>query len=106
MSHLRGGFVERIIWIDAICINQEDRAEKGHQVQSMAKIFAKANCVIVWLGEARGNTDEALEDLLLAARALDEDQSPPKDINKPGIVELLQRPWFEWIWVREQTTVI
>ncbi|KAH6961960.1 heterokaryon incompatibility protein-domain-containing protein, partial [Ilyonectria sp. MPI-CAGE-AT-0026] len=102
LSHLRDGFVERIIWIDAICINQQDRAEKGHQVQSMAKIFAKANCVIVWLGEVGGNTDQALKDLLRAARALDEDRSPPKDIKKPGIFELLQRPWFERIWVLQE----
>ncbi|KAK3952223.1 hypothetical protein QBC32DRAFT_370458 [Pseudoneurospora amorphoporcata] len=33
--------------IDAVCINQEDEEEKGHQVQSIAKIYAKASRVIV-----------------------------------------------------------
>lgn len=50
LLHLRDRFIERIIWIDAICINQEDNDEKGQQVQSMAEIYAKATRVIVWLG--------------------------------------------------------
>ncbi|KAK1777166.1 heterokaryon incompatibility protein-domain-containing protein, partial [Copromyces sp. CBS 386.78] len=38
LLHLRDHSIERIIWIDAICINQKDLEERGHQVQSMAKI--------------------------------------------------------------------
>ena len=52
LSEVRDRLLERVMWIDAICINQEDDNEKGRQVQSMAKIYAYANRVIVWLGEA------------------------------------------------------
>ena len=38
------------IYIDAICTNQRDFSERGHQVKSMAEIYAKADNVIVWLG--------------------------------------------------------
>src|SRR5690348_3268834 len=41
LSHIRHCLVERIIWADAICINQDDNDEKDRQVQSMAKIYAK-----------------------------------------------------------------
>ena len=50
LSHLRVRFLERILRIDTLCIDQEDNAEKGRQVQSMAKIYAKASRMIVWLG--------------------------------------------------------
>ncbi|KAI0839750.1 heterokaryon incompatibility protein-domain-containing protein [Hypoxylon sp. FL0890] len=43
---------QRPIWIDAICINQQDRAEKENQVKLMDKIYANATTVKVWLGEA------------------------------------------------------
>ena len=38
------------IWIDAICINQADNAERGSQVRNMQKIFSFAEDVCIWLG--------------------------------------------------------
>ncbi|KAL3602190.1 hypothetical protein FPOAC2_06490 [Fusarium poae] len=39
-----------IAWADAICINQNDNDEKGHQVDLMGAIYDNANHVVVWLG--------------------------------------------------------
>ncbi|KAK5102104.1 hypothetical protein LTS08_004564 [Lithohypha guttulata] len=38
------------IWIDAICINQEDASEKNHQVREMHNIYSSAQRVVAWLG--------------------------------------------------------
>ncbi|KAH7232718.1 heterokaryon incompatibility protein-domain-containing protein [Fusarium solani] len=38
------------VWADAICINQQDQAERGHQVQLMARIYTSADHVVSWLG--------------------------------------------------------
>jgi Heterokaryon incompatibility protein (HET) len=57
LSHLRYRSIERIIWVDAICINQNDIKEKGQQIQFMAKIYGQANRVLVWLGRAENNSD-------------------------------------------------
>lgn len=40
----------RILWADAICINQDDDVEKGPQVGLMARIYGDASKVCVWLG--------------------------------------------------------
>lgn len=40
----------RTLWIDAVCINQNDIIEKNYQVQRMGKIFQGATEVLVWLG--------------------------------------------------------
>jgi hypothetical protein len=37
-------------WIDALCINQEDLAERSEQVQMMGRIYGCAEEVVVWLG--------------------------------------------------------
>lgn len=37
-------------WIDAICINQEDEAEKRQQIFMMGEIYANSDIVVVWLG--------------------------------------------------------
>jgi Heterokaryon incompatibility protein (HET) len=39
-----------LYWIDALCINQEDDEERGHQVRMMARIYQSAERVHAWLG--------------------------------------------------------
>jgi hypothetical protein len=41
----------RIIWVDALCINQDDKEETSRQVQIMREIYSKAQSVLVWLGD-------------------------------------------------------
>ncbi|KAH7363698.1 heterokaryon incompatibility protein-domain-containing protein [Pyrenochaeta sp. MPI-SDFR-AT-0127] len=41
---------ERLLWVDAICINQKDVLERGAQVQLMARIYSEADRVLLWLG--------------------------------------------------------
>ena len=55
----------RRLWADAICINQEDLAERISQVEQMACIYADARSVLAWLGweegeEGRRHTQDAI----------------------------------------------
>jgi hypothetical protein len=42
----------RKLWIDAICINQKDEAEKTSQVSMMGNIYARADRVNIWLSHS------------------------------------------------------
>ena len=44
------GFGRFPIWIDALCINQDDSCEKNHQISLMRKIFKNAQIMFSWLG--------------------------------------------------------
>ncbi|KAH6694887.1 heterokaryon incompatibility protein-domain-containing protein [Leptodontidium sp. MPI-SDFR-AT-0119] len=57
----------RIIWIDAICINQADSDERSKQVLFMNAIYRKAQHVTVWLGEHEGSALTAMNILRKAA---------------------------------------
>lgn len=48
------------IWIDNICINQEDKHEKPEQMKFMAQIYSSAKEAYFWLGEGDENTDSAM----------------------------------------------
>jgi hypothetical protein len=41
----------QLLWIDAICINQDDMAERSEQVKLMTEIYRNAKRVLIWLGE-------------------------------------------------------
>lgn len=51
----------RILWIDAICINQDDLKERAQQVVQMRDIYSRANEVLICLGEASANVDETTQ---------------------------------------------
>jgi hypothetical protein len=57
---------DSVFWIDAICINQTDIAERTQQVRLMRTIYEKAEEVFVWLGSA---TEFAWDDLWLGCRS-------------------------------------
>ncbi|KAF2460245.1 heterokaryon incompatibility protein-domain-containing protein, partial [Lineolata rhizophorae] len=40
----------RLLWIDAVCINQDDLDEKATQIPLMSKIYCRATSTAVWLG--------------------------------------------------------
>jgi hypothetical protein len=125
LVRLRDASFPRIIWIDAICIDQADDEEKSDQIRIMANIYGKANRVLVWLGESADDSDKALE--IIRARGavyMNEPKTGVDDVddvleliraedafsaNEPKtrkiqqvITSLLQREWFERIWVCQE----
>lgn len=53
LQHLRKSDRQRIIWIDALCINQSDEVEKSTQILLMKDIYSRASVVVVWLGDSK-----------------------------------------------------
>ncbi|KAI0863795.1 heterokaryon incompatibility protein-domain-containing protein [Xylaria cubensis] len=58
---------EKRLWVDAICINQENTPERNHQVGMMGDIYSTAKEVIVWVG---GQTPLS-KDFFKAARLIE-----------------------------------
>ncbi|KAK6067534.1 arylsulfatase [Seiridium cupressi] len=51
LEHMRSDTHPLLLWADAICINQDDERERGHQVTLMNMIYTRAARVIIWLGQ-------------------------------------------------------
>jgi len=98
LERLRDPVLERVIWIDAIYINQGDTEEKSRQVQVMSMVYAKAIRVVVWLGNL-GKHGQALElvcqyasgDVANGAQTPEEDQLEAFEM-------LLSASWFQRVW--------
>ena len=88
----------RIVWVDAICINQANNKEKESQIPLMAEVYAKATRVVVWLGEIEDDSNEALNAIRVTAEnstSLSKTQLPVQAVST-----LLERSWFSRVWVR------
>jgi len=92
-----------ILWVDAICINQEDNEEKNAQVKLMNLIYLAAERVMVWLGRAEDDSDLAMEELLYLGTG-----SPYDKIHiltgptLTAIQKLLNRGWWYRMWIIQE----
>ena len=65
LKHYRNNCIEGtalLLWIDTLCINQQDLIEKGRQVGRMGSVFSSAHQVLIWLGEISENKTEHVTD--------------------------------------------
>lgn len=108
------------LWIDAICINQEDEDEKRSQIPIMQEIYGKAKEVVVWLSPSAGVSPA---DLTLISRWLDE-KGGDRERDMPAVAldvafrqdhpgfewyspfhRLAKCEWFQRIWVIQEVVV-
>lgn len=61
LQALRRSTTSRLLWIDAICINQAELQERNHQVSIMRQIYNRAALVISWLGREDEYTATAFQ---------------------------------------------
>ena len=102
-----------VLWIDQICINQADLVERSLQVPLMAEIYTNARQVIVWLGEADSNTEDAFGFIPRLASAFSvntKDYFPAvfPFINSPSwnaLKKVFERPYFRRVWIVQEVAL-
>jgi heterokaryon incompatibility protein (HET) len=99
---LRDRKFPRIIWVDAVCINQKSNNEKQQQIPLIPRIYSQATRVVIWLGEAADNSDKALEEIRRSGSKKSVNSSNDEG-TKQAVLKLLERAWFRRIWVSEET---
>lgn len=87
LRRLRHPEICRILWVDAICINQKDASEKGSQIPLMADIYKRGMQTIVWLGDQDRNTADAFAMLETMARYCD-------SVSEEQVVKLNPDKWW------------
>ncbi|KAK2020501.1 heterokaryon incompatibility protein, partial [Colletotrichum zoysiae] len=91
----------RMLWIDAVCIDQSSVPERNRQLGLMPRIYSQAACVVVYLGEGSDaeGSDEAMDWL---REAQEPSQTLPLPATQRAITSLLGRPWFLRTWVLQE----
>ncbi|KAH8894579.1 heterokaryon incompatibility, partial [Thozetella sp. PMI_491] len=105
LRRVRSSITCRTLWADAICIDQGNSTEKGHQVDLMAAIYDHAENVLVWLGDDRGcNIGSAFR--LISEFNLHHDRNY-RGTNwlqevRAALKALFSRSWFTRVWVMQE----
>ena len=63
LRYLRKENESRTLWVDAICIDQQNTLERNQQVSRMRDIYADAQYTIIWMGEEGDHSDRVFEAL-------------------------------------------
>jgi hypothetical protein len=105
MQHLRYKWWNRILWIDAVCIDQANVVERSEQVLQMRRIYKQASHVLIWLG-VEGPDGNLLRFFgRLGFFHVMKDFGKFPNISLAAVVRLLRRPWFERVWVVQEVAV-
>jgi hypothetical protein len=110
LRHLRPpvGSESIVLWVDAVCINQQDVVERNEQVAMMRDIYASATAVTIWLGEADKNSDSTFDALpiLIGSRKWPDDVSQRVNILQHcgnfffGLADC--RSWLSRVWILQE----
>ena len=103
------------VWVDQICINQQDNAEKSLQVQQMQHIYSEAEKVVAWLGSTADGSDMLLKHLEMAGEAVwaDDVQSLFSAHSNRETIEaigrafraLCERVYWRRLWIIQEFAV-
>ena len=102
----------RPLWIDVICLNQDDGAEKADQIPLMDQIYKNASRTIVWLGEPEENTFQTLIFMKTVIRFAEEhddmtfissEHSFPQEWE--AVRRYMRRAWFKRLWVMQEAVL-
>jgi hypothetical protein len=104
------------LWVDAVCINQNDLDERSQQVAMMRDIYASAEQLFIWLGDDDESTGGA-QSILDIIKELDDHNSYSKAESQPITESRLHlmhqcddfylglaqsRPWFSRVWILQE----
>lgn len=99
------------IWIDALCINQNDIEERNHQVHLMGQIYAKATEVLVWLGCQQSHplrsrdiirAMEGLAEISIAGIREEATMARMRHSIQDGLLHLLKLPYWGRMWIVQE----
>lgn len=106
IRHLKGeiGGSDLWLWVDALCINQSDVQERGHQVRLTKRIYETAEMVLVWLGMGNDLTHLATKVLNVEADEL-QDRVARERLERDelhGIQQICEMGYWRRVWILQE----
>jgi len=89
----------RRLWVDGICMNQQDLGERSQQVKLMGRIYREASKVLIWLGDEDQDTELAWS----CIRLIRQEQELPTSQACEALKKIFSRDWFHRAWTYQES---
>lgn len=96
---------QRTIWVDSICVNQDDPEERSHQVNLMEQIFSKAFTVLIYLGQESQEHASGMAMSLLGQPERLRNVDGLNQHERESIKHLFERPYFRRMWIVQEVAL-
>jgi hypothetical protein len=94
------------MWIDALCIDQDNPQERNHQVAQMGDIYSRAKCVFVWLGKIPRPETQSITSLVRMKTVLYHDEECPDRYipqqNRVNANVITQNEYWNRTWIIQE----
>ncbi|KAI0466929.1 heterokaryon incompatibility protein-domain-containing protein [Xylaria cf. heliscus] len=126
LRHLRFDDRERVLWVDALCIDQSNLVERSQHVLKMGDVYKTGQRVVAWLGPESQDSSLALGTIARLAPLLEVDWRDwtlqpsaasgfesgsvtfssgwlsvlPEEMR--SVFHLISREWFERLWICQE----
>ena len=100
LRRIRDKSQQLLLWIDAVCINQADVEERNGQVRMMGDIYSSAASVLLWIGEADNESNDAFDSMPFIAQVQLNEQVWVDTGDFLANVD--DRPWFNRVWTLQE----
>ncbi|WAO90710.1 HET domain-containing protein [Fusarium falciforme] len=104
LRYLRPSRGLRMVWVDAICINQEDMQERGNHIAKMGQLFTGCFQVFLWLGDDIAFKKPGVHPPRLPLHELEnlEELQLPSKTEPVNIRSLFERRYFSRVWIIQE----
>lgn len=97
LRHIRRTDRDRVVWIDAICINQANVPEKNQQIRMMPFTYSKASLVLIWLDVQPGFGPFSLHQVFGSTFV-----QPSEMAVNTTLVNLCRNAYWRRVWIIQE----
>lgn len=126
LARRAGNVVPPPIWVDAVCINQNDEEEKVVQIRMMNRIYRRAQSVWVWLGCVAPEIQKFIPQAISLLPVIVEQEKRLVELNLPrnlrshdvleplrnlhqgvwqAILHIMRNSWYERVWIVQEAVL-
>jgi tetratricopeptide (TPR) repeat protein len=113
LKSIRSVIYPKPLWVDALCINQDDVTERNHQVGMMATIYRNADSVLMWLGRAADDSDLAMDLISIYGNSITDKRGDIMklmndssfDSHWNALYTLFRRKYWNRLWILQEVVL-
>lgn len=109
LSLLRKRAINKPIWVDRLCVNQNDTAERSHQLHFMKHLYSSAHTVHAWLGVGPPDAQRVFDWVRVLGSTptifFENISICSEEVPLISFQEIFEAPWWRRVWIVQEANL-